>query len=92
MVCVGLAEDRMPRISSIFSRAGAVFVGREAHADACVAAGGVGRRDPADLAGDRIALRIVGQRQQQVDVLAEPVTAGRRNEQPAVGQRRHVAA
>jgi len=44
----------------------------------------------ADLAGDGVALRVVGQRQQQIDVFAELVFARSRHEQAAVGQDRHV--
>ena len=94
IVCVGLADeievpsdllDLQLAAARVFSSVG------KAHADALgAAARGIGRRDPADLAGHRIALRIVGQRQQQVDVLAELVVARGRHEQAAVGEQRHV--
>src|SRR3954468_10921814 len=68
-----------------------LVVRRETHADTLGAVGGgPRRRDPGDLAGHRIALRIVGQREQHVDVVAQLVVAGRRNEHAAVGKQRNV--
>ena len=93
IVCVGFDDEiEVPSTSSIFSfRPRRLLVVREAHADALrAAARRVGRRDPADLAGHRVALRVVGQRQQQVDVVAELVVARGRHEQAAVGEQRHV--
>ena len=89
----GGRRDRGARaISSIRSLQRArLLVGREADADALRAvARGVGRRDPGDLAGHRVALRVVGQRQQHVDVVAELVVARRRDEDAAFGEQRDV--
>src|SRR6187200_3116787 len=78
---LGRRQRRAERLLDPAAQGAALLVGREAHADALRATtGGISRRDPADLARDRIALRIVGQREQEVDVLAELVVAGGGNE------------
>src|SRR4051812_11651188 len=67
------------------------LVARKAHADTLGAPGRrVRRRDPRHLARDRIALRIVGQRQQQVDVFTKLVVARGRHEDAALAEHRHV--
>src|SRR5438552_2393332 len=64
-----------------------LLVVRKTHADALGAAGRRIRRcDPRHLAGHRITLRIIWQRQQQVDVFAELVVARCRHEQPTFGE------
>src|SRR5689334_2474460 len=80
---LGRLQHRAERVFDLLLQRARLLVGRKLDADAlCAAARGVRRRDPADLAGDRVALRIFGQRKQQVDVLAELVLAGGRDEQP----------
>jgi hypothetical protein len=91
IVCVGFTDEIVvPSASSILARSARLFSSLgKADADALrAAARGVRRRDPADLAGDRIALRIVRKRQQQVDVLGETVIARRRHEDAALGEHR----
>ena len=66
------------------------LVARKSHADALRAAARcVRRRDPGHLAGHRVALRIIGQRKQQVDVVAQPIVALGGHEQAAFAEHRN---
>ena len=68
------------------------LVGRKPHAHALGAiAGCPGRCDPCHLASDRVALNIIGQRQQHVNVSAEFVLMHRGNENAALLEQRNVS-
>ena len=93
MVWVGLGgRDEVPRISSILSLSSATSrrPGSARRRPGCGWPQRVGRRDPGHLAGHRVALRVVGQRQQHVDVVAQLVVARGRHEHAAVGEQRDV--
>jgi hypothetical protein len=53
-------------------------------------ASGACRRNPGHPAGDRIALRIVGQRQQHLHIVAQLVVAHGRDEHAAIGEDRDI--
>jgi hypothetical protein len=92
MVWVGRPSQGVPRISSILSLSWRDFssLGKlDAHALGAVA-GRLGRGDPGHLAGHRVALRVVGQRQQHVDVVAQLVLARGGDEDAALGKQRDV--
>ena len=59
-------------------------------ADALLASGHAGRRDPADLAGDRYLGRLIEQGQDRVDRVAELRWAGGRHEQASALDEVHV--
>src|SRR6185369_2388058 len=67
------------------------FVRREAHTDTLGAVGRGARRGyPCHFARDRIALRVIGQRQQHVDIVTELVIPRGRNENAPVREQRNV--
>lgn len=68
------------------------FIGRESNAHTLGAATRcVGRRDPSDLARYGVALIVIGQGEQQVDVFAELVIPRCGHKQATVRERRDVS-
>ncbi len=69
-----------------FELAGFV-VGRKSNPHALGSTGGsFGGRDPGHFAGHRVALRIIGQAEQNVDIVAKPVVPRGGNENSTVGR------
>ena len=69
-----------------------LFVIRKTHADALGAiACRAGRRDPRDLSGNRITLRVIRQGHQHINICAQLVFTGCRDEHAAVFKQRNIS-